>query len=170
MPTFRCAGTTTGTVNGIGLCYEIFFQGCDKNCDSCQNPELQSLDSGQLIEVDVVIDQLISHHNFYNSVVFLGGEPLLQQQALYSIAKNTNLPNILYTGWLFNDIPDHIKSIMSIIIDGPYIKTLKSNFPSSNNQKIYINNSKMTAEHLHIFKSSHPSQEINYYANRNNIQ
>jgi len=167
---FRCSGTSTGTINGIGMSLEVFFQGCRNNCVNCQNPDLQSETGGYDYETDTILSELTKYSYFYRSIVFMGGEPCQQPQALYSIAKHSNLINILYTGLYFNDIPENIKDVMHIIIDGPYIESLKSNFPASSNQKVYANWYKITNKQLYSFMQSHNLQEINYYANRYNTQ
>ena len=75
---FRCASITSGTINGIGISLEVWFQGCKFECPGCQNPDLQKLDGGQLIDTSEVLEHLNNYNDFYNSIVFLGGEPVLQ--------------------------------------------------------------------------------------------
>lgn len=136
---FRCAGITSGTCNGIGISLEVWFQGCTRGCAGCHNPELQDPTKGFLCDTDTILQHLDDYHDFYNSVVYLGGDACDQPKALYSMAANSNLPNILYTGWLFEDIPIHVKSVMDVIVDGPYIRELRTgNFPASRNQRCFI--------------------------------
>ena len=97
---FRCAGITSGTINGIGISLEVWFQGCKFGCPGCQNPDLQNLDGGQLIDTDLVLEHLNNYKDFYNSIVLLGGEPVLQPKALNSIITNCNIPSILYKIYL----------------------------------------------------------------------
>lgn len=136
---FRCAGITSGTINGIGISLEVWFQGCKFGCPGCQNPDLQNLDGGQLIDTDVVLEHLNNYKDFYNSIVFLGGEPVLQPKALNSIITNCNITSILYTGFLYEELPEDIKQVMHVIVDGQYKEELKTNsFPSSKNQRIFV--------------------------------
>lgn len=165
---FRCAGVTSGTLNGIGLSLEVFFQGCDLKCPNCQNPDLQSFSGGFEYDTDLILSELDKYPDFYQSIVFMGGEPCQQQQALYTMAKNSNLINILYTGHYFSNVPNDIKDVMHIIVDGPYIENLKYNFPASSNQKVWTNWYKITNKQLYPFIQSHNIQEINYYAHRYN--
>ena len=138
---FQCAGITFGTVNGIGISLEIFFSGCKHDCSCCQNPELQNFSYGTRIDTDIVLAHLEKYNDFYNSIVFTGGDPLYQPKALYSIASNCNIPRILYTGFLYEEIPDYIKNVIDVIIDGPYIQELATDgFPASRNQHIWEHN------------------------------
>lgn len=136
---FRCAGITSGTINGIGISLEVWFQGCKFGCPGCQNPDLQNLDGGQLIDTSEVLEHLNNYNDFYNSIVFLGGEPVLQPKALNSIITNCNITAILYTGFLYEELPEDIKQVMHVIVDGQYKEELKTNsFPSSKNQRIFV--------------------------------
>lgn len=135
---FRCAGISSGTLNGQGMSLEIWFQGCQINCAHCQNPNLQPLDGGFDYETDLVLDHLNKFNNFYNSICFLGGEPTLQPKPLYTLLTNITLPKILYTGLLFEDLPEGIKSNVDIVVDGPYIEEQATgSFPASANQRIF---------------------------------
>lgn len=138
MSVFRCAGTTTGTVNGIGLSYDIFFAGCSHVCPGCQNPELQDFSYGYDLDTDNILNHLERYSGFYNSIVFTGGDPCYQPIALNTLATNCNLLSILYTGFFYEEIPNYLKDSIDIIIDGPYIQELKtSGFPASSNQRIW---------------------------------
>lgn len=167
---FRCAGINTGIINGIGISYEIFFSGCYHDCPGCQNPDLQDFSYGTEIDTNDILYHLERYLGFYNSVVFTGGDPVYQPIPLYTLASKCKLPSVLYTGFHFEDIPENIRNVMTIIVDGLYIQELKTDgFPASRNQNIYINTDRITKEQLRIFMSSHPHQEINYYENTNNI-
>lgn len=137
---FRCAGIQSGTINGIGISLEVWFQGCKFDCPGCQNPNLQKLDGGQLIDTNNVLEHLNNYIDFYNSIVFLGGEPVLQSKALYSLASNCSIPTILYTGFLYEELTSDIKNVINFVVDGTYKHELKTNgFPASSNQRIWHN-------------------------------
>jgi anaerobic ribonucleoside-triphosphate reductase activating protein len=136
---FRCAGISDSTIDGIGISLEVFFQGCHKQCFGCHNTELQDFTKGCNYDTNNIIN-IVKSSNFYDSIVFAGGEPLEQPEPLYDILFRSRIPTILYTGWLYKDIPEHIRKAIRVIIDGPYIHELRTDkFPASSNQKIYIN-------------------------------
>jgi anaerobic ribonucleoside-triphosphate reductase activating protein len=156
---FRCAGTSIGTINGIGISYEIFFSGCRHNCPDCQNLDLQDFSYGTEIDTDDILYHLEKYRDFYSSVVFTGGDPVYQPIPLYTLASKCNLPTILYTGFLYEDLPECIRNVMDFIVDGPYIQELKTDgFPASSNQRIWQSGKLINQD----FRK-------NYYANTNNI-
>jgi len=117
---------------------DVFFQGCSLGCKGCQNPELQDPNGEFDLDTDEIIDHLEQHKDFYQALVFLGGEPLEQIEAVLDLSLRSSSYNILYTGWLYKKIPSEIRSIMNMIVDGPYIEELKTGgFPASENQRIY---------------------------------
>lgn len=134
---FRMAGISDSMNDGIGIALDIFFQGCNLKCNGCHNIELQDRNNG--IECDTNDIIKIADSIFYDSIVFMGGEPLEQQESLFDMISRIDKPKILYTGWLYNDIPNKIKNLVNIIIDGRYIEELKTyDFPASSNQRVFI--------------------------------
>lgn len=55
----------------------IFFRGCSLRCPYCQNHPY--LDESELVELDFVKEQMRNSSPFVSSVVFSGGEPLMQK-------------------------------------------------------------------------------------------
>lgn len=141
MTKFHCAGINSSTIDGIGISCDVWFQGCSIKCEGCQNPDLQDLMKGYIIDTSMILEHLRQFPDFYQSIVFLGGEPTEQEYALLELCNNlpVTLTKILYTGKEFKDLSEDVKSAMDIIVDGPYIKSelTESGFPASNNQKIY---------------------------------
>ena len=138
---FKISSIQSGTINGIGISLEIWLQGCNLACIGCQNPDLQDFSGGTYYDTNLLLEHITKYNNFYNSIVFLGGEPLCQPKALYEIASKSKLPNILYTGYNYSGIPDYIKDVMYVIVAGPYKEEFKTDgFPVTANQEIYIDN------------------------------
>lgn len=71
---------TMGTVDGPGLRYVIFFQGCPLRCKFCHNPDTWRTDAGKEYTVDELVEDILKYKNFIRSggVTITGGEPLLQ--------------------------------------------------------------------------------------------
>ena len=135
---FRCAGIRDDFQDGIGISLAVYFSGCSLKCKGCQNPELQDPTSGKIRDTVEVIEILDELSDFYESVVFLGGDPLEQPNALLNILKSCSIPTVLYTGRLYSEIPKDIRELCSVVVDGPYIEGLKTGkFPASSNQRVY---------------------------------
>jgi len=136
---FRCAGITDSCIDGLeyspALC--IFFQGCTLKCPSCQNPSLQDATGGEEMDTDEIIWIASSHNDFYRGMVFTGGDPLEQPEALYELASKLDFPKVLYTGRKYEEIKPELRDLFDIIVDGPYVEELKTGgFPASSNQVV----------------------------------
>lgn len=69
-----------GTLDGPGLRYVVFLQGCSLRCRYCHNPDTWNMKGGTLQSVDEVVDDILSYKNFIKNggVTLSGGEPLRQ--------------------------------------------------------------------------------------------
>ncbi|MDD3303770.1 MAG: pyruvate formate-lyase-activating protein [Clostridia bacterium] len=70
------------TVDGPGIRYVVFMQGCKLRCKFCHNPDTWETDSGNLMSVDELLEKILSVKEYLvnsnGGVTFTGGEPLLQ--------------------------------------------------------------------------------------------
>ena len=71
---------TMGTVDGPGIRFVVFVQGCPMRCAYCHNPDTWSVNGGTMVTVEHLMDEFQSNHEFYRSggITVSGGEPLLQ--------------------------------------------------------------------------------------------
>lgn len=70
-----------GAVDGPGLRYVIFMQGCPLRCAYCHNPDTWAFDGGEEVEVDEMVSKILRYHNYMGKeggVTVSGGEPLSQ--------------------------------------------------------------------------------------------
>jgi len=71
-----------GTLDGPGLRYVIFMQGCSLRCAFCHNPDTWSMEQGQSKSVDWLVEDIKNYIPYFKSsgggVTVSGGEPLLQ--------------------------------------------------------------------------------------------
>lgn len=70
-----------GAVDGPGLRYVIFLQGCPLRCKYCHNPETWSIESGTLRTADDLCRTVTRYRTYFGDtggVTVSGGEPLLQ--------------------------------------------------------------------------------------------
>lgn len=71
---------TCGTLDGPGIRYVIFLQGCPLRCKYCHNPDTWQLYSGKKYSVDELMEDILKYRSFIKSggITLSGGEPLLQ--------------------------------------------------------------------------------------------
>lgn len=105
-----------GTVDGPGIRYVIFFQGCPMRCQYCHNPDTWEASGGTPMTVDEVLDGFYSNLAFYRSggVTVTGGEPLMQMDFLTALFENLKAHGIHTcidtSGIIFNpENPDFMK-------------------------------------------------------------
>lgn len=86
-----------GAVDGPGLRYIVFMQGCHLKCKYCQNRDTWNINNGQEYEVDEVINRILNVKNYITpngGVTISGGEPLLQADFLIELFKKLKKQNI----------------------------------------------------------------------------
>ena len=73
---------TMGTVDGPGIRFVVFVQGCPMRCAYCHNPDTWAIDAGTMLSVERIVDMFESNRQFYKSggITVTGGEPLLQPE------------------------------------------------------------------------------------------
>ncbi len=69
-----------GTVDGPGIRYVLFMQGCPMRCLYCHNPDTWKTGEGTEITAEEVVEEIKSNKGFYSKggITVSGGEPLLQ--------------------------------------------------------------------------------------------
>lgn len=135
-------------VNGPGVRYVIFFQGCTHRCEGCHNPDTHPLDQGEETTTEQVIRDILNT-KYLDGVTFSGGDPFLQPRALEEILRgleNSGLSLWAYTGWTYEQllrsseeaVLDALKKI-DVLVDGPFILSKLSSdclFRGSENQRL----------------------------------
>ena len=79
-----------GTVDGPGIRYVIFFQGCPMRCQYCHNPDTWEPGTGSTMSVEEVLQGFYSNLPFYRSggVTVTGGEPMMQMDFLTELFRD----------------------------------------------------------------------------------
>lgn len=152
MPELRVNGLVEESiVDGPGLRYVVFTQGCPHHCKGCQNPETHAPDSGYTVQTEDVF-ALFSENPLLSGITFSGGEPFLQPEALCDIAVKIKAVggNVMtYTGYTFEQLCSiapanpalaHLLALTDIMVDGPYVEALRDleglRFRGSTNQRL----------------------------------
>lgn len=130
-------------VDGEGLRYVIFVQGCPHHCKGCHNPQTWRTDKGHAVTIESLLDD-IKKNPLLDGVTFSGGEPMLQSEELTKLAKEIKKLGIniwCYTGFKYEDIKESKKEFLKyidVLVDGKFIEELKclGEYYGSSNQRI----------------------------------
>lgn len=80
---------TLGAVDGPGIRFILFMQGCHLKCKFCHNRDTWDLHGGKEYSVDEIYDKIIRYQNYFKAsgggVTASGGEPLLQAEFLVQL-------------------------------------------------------------------------------------
>ena len=109
-----------GAVDGPGIRFVVFMQGCHLKCKYCQNRDTWDINTGNSYSVKEVVEKILRYKNYIlasnGGVTLSGGEPLLQQDfviALFRELKKQNISTCLDTSGMFS-ITDKIKQIVDL--------------------------------------------------------
>ena len=145
----RIAGTVNDSiVDGPGIRYTIFTQGCPHHCPGCHNPQTHDFAGGQDADVEKILEEIFNNP-ILSGVTFSGGEPFCQAEALLPIAeaiKEKGKHLMIYTGYLLEYLQkmenagvQRLLELADVIVDGPFIlaeKNLTLSYRGSENQRV----------------------------------
>ena len=126
---------TFGTVDGPGIRFVVFMQGCHLKCKYCQNRDTWDINSGNYISVTELIEKVLKYKNYIvpsgGGVTLTGGEPLLQPKFILNLfkrLKELNINTAIDTSGMV-DLTDDIKSVLEytdlVLLDIKHINSEK---------------------------------------------
>lgn len=95
-------------VEGPGVRFCIWTQGCKKHCAGCWAQDTWDFDGGQKYSADELFEKIAAQKNI-EGVTFLGGEPFEQAKELSMLAekiKNAGLSVVCFTGYTIEELKD----------------------------------------------------------------
>lgn len=137
-------------VDGPGIRFTVFCQGCPHACEGCHNPETHDFTGGSDCSIDRLLEE-IEKNPLLAGVTFSGGEPFCQPRGFAELAKKVrekNLSITVFSGYTLEQLNEMSKQdedvrellqLTDILIDGPYIKELRDltlRFRGSSNQRV----------------------------------
>lgn len=137
-------------VDGPGIRFTVFTQGCPHACKGCHNPGTHDFEGGTEISMEEIISRF-KENPLLAGITFSGGEPFCQPESLYELGikiKALNKNILIYTGYTMEELEEMGKenpaissllSITDILIDGPFVEELKDlelQYKGSSNQRI----------------------------------
>lgn len=141
----RIAGVLTcSLVNGPGVRYVIFTQGCKHHCKGCQNPDTWDFNGGFEVDMESLVADILARKKHLDGITLSGGDPFYQQEECVKLLKMLPDMNVwIYTGFYYEDICDtELAKMADAIVDGPFIEAekCKGYLFGSSNQRIIRQN------------------------------
>lgn len=135
-------------VDGPGLRYSVFTQGCSHACDGCHNGDSWDYDGGRRYRISDLLDDM-QRDPLCNGLSVSGGDPF------YRISETTELvsearrrmPSItvwIWSGFRYEELMEdadaaRLLSICDVLVDGPFIASLRDPelaWRGSSNQRV----------------------------------
>ena len=126
-------------VNGDGVRYVVFCQGCEHHCEGCHNPDTWDLNGGSFMTPASLAEDILKHKHI-DGITLSGGDPFYQQEECVSLLKL--LPNMnvwIYTGFLYEEIKHtQLAQMADYIVVGKFEqdKKITGKMYGSSNQRI----------------------------------
>lgn len=137
-------------VDGPGIRFSIFTQGCSHNCLGCHNPQTHDFNGGHLISLKELLE-MIQENPLLDGVTLSGGDPMFQAKALVPLAreiKEMGLNLVIFSGFTYerlmsmkDQMPECLEllTFADILVDGPFVlaqRCLDLKFRGSKNQRL----------------------------------
>jgi anaerobic ribonucleoside-triphosphate reductase activating protein len=137
----RIAGTLPcSLVNGDGIRYVVFVQGCGHHCPGCHNPETWDFDGGIEVYPELIAADYMTRKHL-DGITLSGGDPFYQQEACLELLRLLPGVNVwIYTGFEYNIICDtELAKMADVLVTGPYVEALRceGKMYGSSNQEIH---------------------------------
>lgn len=112
----RLAGVVRESiVDGPGLRFAIFCQGCPHNCPKCHNQDTHDFSGGYDCDIQKIVNA-IEENPLLSGVTFSGGEPSHQPVAFLEIAKKVKSRGLniwMYSGYTLEELLSRANSTIS---------------------------------------------------------
>lgn len=112
-----------GTVDGPGVRFVVFFQGCNLRCKCCHNPDTWKFNQGTEYSASQIVDMAKRYREYFGDkggITLSGGEPLLQSDFAYeifSLCKQNNIHTCLDTsGSIINESVIKLLSLTDYVL------------------------------------------------------
>ena len=149
--TLRIAGIMRESiVDGPGIRFAVFCQGCPHDCPGCHNPETHDFNGGTEVSIEKIL-QAIDENPILKGVTFSGGEPTCQAEGFLHLAEETKARGLditMFSGYTYEQLMaraeeepalKRLLELTDLLIDGPFVKAKKDltlQFRGSSNQRL----------------------------------
>ena len=145
----RIFGTAEDSiVDGPGIRFAVFTQGCPHHCPGCHNPESHPFEGGRTADTAQIIAQM-TQNPLLDGLTLSGGDPMCQPEACLELAKGAKVAGLnvwCYTGYTWEALlrendPARMALLQAVdvLVDGPFIlaqRSLELKFCGSRNQRL----------------------------------
>lgn len=151
MSKLRLAGVIKESiVDGPGIRFVVFGQGCPHRCPGCQNPQTHDFDGGYETDTENIL-AAIQKNPLLKGITLSGGDPFVQPEAMAELAEKAHslgLDVVTYTGYTIEELlaglDEHpgwrqLLEQTDTLVDGRFLLEQKSmllKFRGSKNQRI----------------------------------
>ncbi len=113
-----------GTVDGPGIRFVVFMQGCPLRCQYCHNPDTWKIGSGKPMTVEALMSEVVKYKSYMRfsggGITITGGEPLMQLDFVYELieaCKSEGIHTAIDTsGYVFNDRAKKIIDAVDLVL------------------------------------------------------
>lgn len=113
-----------GTVDGPGIRFVVFTQGCPLRCQYCHNPDTWKMSDGKETSADDLITEALKYQSYMKfsggGVTVTGGEPLLQvdfvKEFFTKLKKHGIHTAIDTSGYIFNDKVKEVLKMTDLVL------------------------------------------------------
>lgn len=115
---------TCGTVDGPGIRFVVFMQGCPLRCQYCHNPDTWEFAGGDEMTVEALMAEVIKYKSYMRfsggGITITGGEPLMQidfVKALIDACKAEGIHTAIDTsGYVFSDKAKQVIEAVDLVL------------------------------------------------------
>lgn len=137
-------------VDGPGMRFVVFVQGCPHHCEGCHNPQTHDFNGGKITTLKAIYEQ-IEQTPMVSGITFSGGEPFCQAEALAALGKRLREDGkdiMTYSGFTYEKLLEKAKTekgvddllrCTNILVDGPFVLSKRNillKFRGSENQRV----------------------------------
>ena len=109
---------TLGTLDGPGVRFVVFTQGCPLRCACCHNPDTWDAGGGKMMDIDELVTKCLRYREYFGAeggITVSGGEPLMQAdkvQKLFERCKEKGINTCLDTSGCI--LTDSVKNLLRV--------------------------------------------------------
>lgn len=134
-------------VDGPGLRFTLFTQGCPHRCLGCHNPQTHDFAGGKEMSVEELA-AIILANPLTDGLTLSGGEPFAQPEECAALARRVREKGLnvwAYSGWTFEELlagttaQQELLGLCDVLVDGPFLlaeRSLNLKWRGSTNQRV----------------------------------